>query len=109
MSTSMRASSRRRRAPELPEGAGRRSTRRPRDRVASLVLHAVLVVGLVAMVGPFVWTLLSSVKPEGEIRLVPTTWWPHHPTLDNYRDLFARLNFPTYFLNSAIVASLITL
>ena len=39
---------------------------------------------------------------------MPPTWWPHHPTLDNYRELFARLDFPTYFLNSAIVAALIT-
>ena len=109
MSTSVTTPGRRQHSPGTPEAAGRRRTRRPRDRAATIVLHVLLVIGLIVMVGPFIWMLLSSLKPEGEIRLVPPTWWPHHPTLDNYRELFTRLNFPTYFLNSAIVAALITL
>jgi multiple sugar transport system permease protein len=84
------------------------SRRRPRDRVAAVILHVVLVAGLLAMVGPFLWMLLSSFKSEGEVREVPPTWWPHHPTLDNYRDLFARLDFPHYFANSALVAIVVT-
>ncbi len=83
--------------------------RRSRDRVAAAVLHLVLAAGLVVMIGPFVWMLLSSVKAEGEIRQVPPTWWPHDPTLGNYRELFTRLDFPRYFTNSAIVAALVTL
>jgi multiple sugar transport system permease protein len=79
---------------------------RRRDRVARLVLYAILIVGLLAVVGPFLWMLLSSVKPEGEIRDV--TWLPETWTLENYRDLFDRLNFPKFFANSAIVALLVT-
>ncbi|MPZ80100.1 MAG: ABC transporter permease subunit [Actinophytocola sp.] len=56
------------------------------------------------MVGPFVWMALSSFKTEGEIRADPPTWLPENPTLGNYDTLFARLDFPTYFANSAIVA-----
>ena len=82
---------------------------RSRDRVARLVLHALLAAGLVVMVGPFVWMLLSSFKTEGEIRQVPMTWLPEDFTLANYRDLFARLDFPAYFTNSAVVAVLTTL
>ena len=79
---------------------------RRRDRVARLVLYAILIVGLLAVVGPFLWMLLSSVKPEGEIRDV--TWLPETWTLENYRDLFDRLDFPKFFANSAIVALLVT-
>jgi multiple sugar transport system permease protein len=79
---------------------------RRRDRVARLVLYAILIVGLLAVVGPFLWMLLSSVKPEGEIRDV--TWLPETWTLENYRNLFDRLNFPKFFANSAIVALLVT-
>ena len=50
----------------------RRPARR-RDLVAKVVLHTVLVAGLIAMIGPFVWMLLSSFKPEREIRQVPAT------------------------------------
>jgi multiple sugar transport system permease protein len=79
-----------------------------KDLIAKIVLYAILIAGLIVVVGPFVWMLLSSFKPEGEIRSVPPTWWPSTWTFANYRDLFSRLNFPQYFANSAIVALLVT-
>jgi multiple sugar transport system permease protein len=81
---------------------------RSRDLVAKVVLYVLLFGGLAVVVGPFVWMLLSSFKPEGEIRANPPSWWPHDPTLANYGNLFARLDFPTYFTNSAVVAVLTT-
>ncbi|OKI56202.1 carbohydrate ABC transporter permease [Micromonospora sp. CB01531] len=82
---------------------------RTRDRVAKTVLYVVLVLGLLAVAGPFVWMALASLKPEREIRQVPPTWWPETFTLDNFRELFSRLDFPLYFLNSALVAALVTI
>jgi multiple sugar transport system permease protein len=79
-----------------------------RDRAAKFALYAVLVIGLLVVVGPFLWMLLASVKPEAEIRAVPPTWWPHTFTLDNFRSLFTRLDFPLYFFNSTLVAAIIT-
>jgi multiple sugar transport system permease protein len=81
---------------------------RGRDRIAKLVLYGVLILGLLVVVGPFIWMLLASVKPEAEIRAVPPTWWPHTFTPANFRSLFTRLNFPLYFFNSTLVAALIT-
>ena len=72
-------------------------------------LYGVLLVGLVLVVGPFVWMLLSSFKPEAEVRAVPPTLWPRTVTTENYSELFTRLDFPTYFLNSAVVALAVTL
>ena len=83
-------------------------TLRRRDRVARTVLYAVLLAGLAVVVAPFVWMVLSSFKPEGEIRRVPPTWWPETFTLDNYVRLFSQLDFPRYFVNSVLVAGLIT-
>ncbi|HET6626225.1 MAG TPA: carbohydrate ABC transporter permease [Nocardioidaceae bacterium] len=71
-------------------------------------VYVALVVGLVVMITPFVWMLLSSVKPEAEVRAVPPTWWPETVTLDNYRSLFTRLDFPTYFMNSTLIALAVT-
>jgi multiple sugar transport system permease protein len=82
---------------------------RRRDLVARAVLYVILGAGLLVVVGPFLWALLSSVKPEAEIRRIPATWWPEAFTLDNYRDLLSRLDFPQAFANSAIVAVLTTL
>ncbi|HEX6076343.1 MAG TPA: carbohydrate ABC transporter permease [Micromonosporaceae bacterium] len=91
-----------------PAVAARGTARRNRDRVASLVLHAVLFAGLCVMIAPFLWMLLSSVKLGVEIRAVPPTWWPEVFTLGNYQELFTRLDFPRYFTNSAVVALLVT-
>ena len=81
---------------------------RGRDRAAKIILYAVLIAGLLVVVGPFLWMALASLKPEAEIRAIPPTWWPHTFTLDNFRELFSRLDFPTYFINSTIVAALTT-
>ncbi|MGB0101180.1 MAG: carbohydrate ABC transporter permease [Nocardioides sp.] len=67
-------------------------------------LYGVLSAGLLLVVVPFLWMLVSSFKPEAEVRAAPPTWWPQTVTTENYDQLFTRLDFPTYFLNSAIVA-----
>jgi multiple sugar transport system permease protein len=82
---------------------------RRRDLGARIALYVVLGTGLLVVIGPFLWMLLSSVKPEGEIRRVPPTWWPDTFTLDNYQQLFTRLDFPLFFANSVVVAAATTL
>ena len=71
-------------------------------------LYVVLSVCLVAVVAPFVWMVLGSFKTEGELRQSPPTWWPETSTLDNYTQLFSRLDFGTYFTNSLVVAIVVT-
>ena len=75
---------------------------------SQLWLYAVLTVGFVAVVTPFVWMILGSFKGEGELRQVPPTWWPQTGTLDNYRALFDKENFLKYFFNSTVVAAIVT-
>jgi multiple sugar transport system permease protein len=94
-------------AEQAAQQPAKRSRRRHRD--TPRWLYAVLTAGGLLMIGPFVWMLLSSVKPEAEVRAIPPTWWPQTFTMDNYGQLFSRLDFPTYFLNSAIVAVVVTL
>nr|WP_076262523.1 carbohydrate ABC transporter permease [Intrasporangium flavum] len=71
-------------------------------------LYLVLTVALVAVVAPFVWMVLGSFKGEGELRQVPPTWWPQSASLDNYTQLFSKLNFGQYFYNSIVVAVVVT-
>lgn len=71
-------------------------------------LYAILSVALVAVVAPFVWMVLGSFKGEGELRQAPPTWWPHSASLDNYTQLFSKLDFGTYFTNSIVVAVAVT-
>lgn len=71
-------------------------------------IYTLLILGLVAMIVPFVWMLLSSFKAQAELALVPPTWLPQAPTLDNYTRLFSSFSFPLYFMNSVILAVSIT-
>ena len=71
-------------------------------------LYVVLTIGFVVVVTLFVWMILGSFKGESELRQVPPTWWPETPTLDNYRQLFAKESFLRYFLNSTVVAIIVT-
>jgi multiple sugar transport system permease protein len=72
----------------------------PRRQRATWV-YVVLAVGLLATLTPFLWMLLGSFKPEAELQRVPPTWWPETPSLDNYRELFDRLDFPRFFATAS--------
>lgn len=91
--------------PAAPVAAPGRGRQQGRGRVW---VYAALTAGLVLMVGPFVWMLLGSVKTDAELRQVPPTWLPEQASLDNYRELFERLDFTTYFTNSIVVATAVT-
>ena len=72
-------------------------------------IYVLLSVGLIIMVLPFVWMVLSSLKGQAELAQIPPTWIPLSPTLSNYSKLFTELNFPRYFMNSVILAVSITI
>ena len=93
--------------PPRPRGRGRRAT--VGEATAQPWIYVVLTGGLVLLVGPFLWMLLGSFRPDRELKQVPPSWLPQDPTLDNYRTLFTELDFPTFFFNSAVVAIAITL
>ena len=71
-------------------------------------IYIPLVIGVILLVGPFIWMVLGSIKTTGELRQVPPTLLPQDPTLANYAELFDRLSFTRFFFNSAVVAAAIT-
>lgn len=75
--------------------------RRPLGRIAFAAL-VVLVVAYSA--GPYVWTLLTSLKTERELYQFPVTYLPHAPTLTNYVHVFSGNPFGRFLLNSCIVS-----
>ena len=79
-----------------------------RARSNAWLIYTLLTLGLIIMVVPFVWMVLSSLKGAAELAQLPPTFLPRVPTLDNYSRLFTQLNFPVYFMNSVILAVSIT-
>jgi multiple sugar transport system permease protein len=82
--------------------------RGPRSGGGAWWIYLLLILGILILVGPFVWMVLGSFKTTGELRQVPPTWFPENPTFANYEDLFSRLNFLGYFFNSTVVALAVT-
>jgi len=87
----------------------RNLTIKTRNRVINLVVYAVLTVGALSMAVPYVWMVITSIKPIEEIQSYPPSFYVHHPTFAPYKELFSLLPMGRYLLNSFFVASLVTL
>jgi ABC-type glycerol-3-phosphate transport system permease component len=74
----------------------------PRWSVAAR--HAVLILGAVIMLTPFLYMVGTSFKPHAFVLELPPNFIPSNPTLDNYRNAFGSNHFGRYFMNSAVVA-----
>lgn len=72
-------------------------------RLEKSFMVLLLVIGGVLMMVPFIWMIGSSFKPENEFTIIPPTIIPHHPTFDNYRNLFIKLEFLTYLENTLVI------
>jgi multiple sugar transport system permease protein len=71
-------------------------------------VYVILTLGLLLMIGPFLWMVLGSVKPSADFLRNPPTLLPSDPTTDNYTRLFEQLNFPRFFFNSTLIALAVT-
>lgn len=83
-------------------------TRQTQKLILDIVTYALLILGSVIMLGPFLWMVSTSFKlPADQFTrtLIPPTW-----TLQNFRDLFAvDINFPLLFFNSTYISILIAI
>jgi multiple sugar transport system permease protein len=57
---------------------------------------------------PFVWMFFGSFKTYTDLTS-GTSLWPQPWTIENYRELIERVNFPAAFVNSVIVSATVTM
>src|SRR4029079_8157450 len=69
-----------------------------------------LLAGLTAVsLFPLLWMLSVSLMPLGAASVLPSRLLPDAPTLENYRELFARAAMLRYLANSLLLAAAVTL
>jgi ABC-type glycerol-3-phosphate transport system permease component len=69
-----------------------------------LLYLALAIISAISLL-PFLWIILSSVKPYHELYSKHLTFLPHHYTLMNYARMFERMvGFGYYYRNSLLVA-----
>lgn len=95
-------------APAAGRAGGDAGAGRPR-RAGQWWIYVGLTLGIVLMVGPFLWMLLGAFKPQAEFLVDPPTFLPENPTTGNFTRLFENLDFPRFFFNSSLVALVVTI
>ena len=85
-----------------------RPRRRPARLVGRIIVYAILIVGTVVTLVPFLWVVLTSLKPASEIIQVPPTFLPVHWTFQSYLTIFHDPNVPLgrFFMNSIFVTGM---
>ncbi|BDZ54725.1 carbohydrate ABC transporter permease [Agromyces marinus] len=81
-------------------GAGRR-------RATKVVLHALLILGGISMVFPFVWMLLTSFKTLPQLLQDPLAFVPSPWTFENYAEAWNAVPFGQAYVNSIYIAALV--
>jgi multiple sugar transport system permease protein len=67
------------------------------------VTYAFLIAAALLMIAPFLWSVSTSLKQPGDVFAYPPKLFPDPVTFQNYIDVFTKLTFDRYFLNSVIV------
>ncbi len=80
-----------------------------KSRLASILLHAALVLGAAATLFPLFWMITASLMPTGEANTYPPRVLPSRVTFEHYGELFTRLNLGRAFFNSTLLAVAVTL
>ncbi|MEJ7839482.1 MAG: carbohydrate ABC transporter permease [Thermomicrobiales bacterium] len=75
-------------------------------RLARFALYAILLIGGIGMIFPFVWMVISSIKMPQDIYSLSLV--PPDPTLNNYRDVLNSTDYVRWFGNSLLIASITT-
>jgi len=78
-------------------------------RLAAPIVNGLLVGLMAVSLFPLLWMLSVSLMPPGAASALPPPLLPDAPTLDNYRELFARAGMLRYLANSLVLAAAVTL
>lgn len=84
------------------------SGRKP-PTTSEVLRTALLSFGVIIVVLPVIWIMLSSFKDPTELAARPPTLVPQHWAVENYQQALNTYNFLTYFKNSIFVTSVATI
>ncbi len=73
------------------------------------LFYLLLLVIFVYIIFPFYWAFRSSITPSNELFSTPVSYFPAHPTLAHYQQVFSDSHFLQALANSTIVAGSVTI
>ncbi|MBM4431362.1 MAG: carbohydrate ABC transporter permease [Chloroflexi bacterium] len=72
-------------------------------------IYLLLILGTIIVIGPFVWMVSTSLKNLQDVYQIPPDLIPNPPLWRNYGIAWEAAAFSRYFLNSVVVAVVVTL
>ncbi|WP_454296486.1 carbohydrate ABC transporter permease [Salana multivorans] len=86
-----------------------RDPRRGRRLVGNTILYVVLAVAALAIMLPFIWMVISSLKTNNQVFAVPIQWVPDPVVWQNYLDIWTKADMSTWIRNTLILSVVVTL
>lgn len=80
----------------------------PKEKLFNGAIFALLFVGMLLFLFPFFWMISTSLKASDELFLYPPDLIPKKPVFRNYLEIWGKAPFGTYFFNSMVVTTAIT-
>lgn len=81
---------------------------RGKAKLNRLLVHIVLLSGVIFVVFPFAWMVLTSFKTPGEAMLIPPTIFPKEFVTEAYSEILTALPFAQIYLNTFLSAVITT-
>lgn len=72
-------------------------------KAGNLIIHIVLILGSFAMLLPFIWMVITSLKSMMEATMIPPTFLPKILMWHNYVDVWNQLPFACFYINSGLM------
>jgi multiple sugar transport system permease protein len=74
-----------------------------KDKSSHLVIHIILIIGAIAMLFPFLWMLITSLKTLTESTMVPPSFIPKKIMWSNYSSVVTQLPFIKFYTNTLLM------
>ncbi|MGC5167552.1 carbohydrate ABC transporter permease [Luteimicrobium sp. DT211] len=86
----------------------RRRGRRPLGRTGKIVGYGVMVVAAAALLLPFYWMVMSSLKHNSDVFTIPIQWFPKSIVWSNYVDIWSKGDMLTWLKNTLVLSVSVT-
>ncbi len=77
--------------------------------LGKVIVYVILIFIALIMVIPFLWMLSASIKSDREVfQMNPFVWIPENPKWSNYTDIWTKIPFGTFVLNTVFLTLVVT-
>lgn len=93
---------------ELSMKTTRKNRKHDRHYARTVILYLALILLAATMLVPFAWMFSASLQQDKDVFRFPFRWIPRNPQWQNYVEIWKRVPFLTFYLNTIKLSVIIT-